>query len=171
VSYRPDVLQTKASSSGRCGFPFGHSSVSRTFCSSLHPSGRLSSPSGRLSVIDRASNFLSKIKYGKIAATIRATWIPVRSRYSLRQVRNSYSNVRSSTYHGPDSRSTNMEITCRRSTVRTAILMVRTREALVRKLLAVGVRLFGRQYLTVRTRLSNRKDFQRKSQNFGRTVI
>jgi hypothetical protein len=49
--------------------------------------------------------------------------------------------------------------------------MVRTREALVRKLLAADVKLFRRQCLTVRTRFSNRKDFQRKSQNFGRTVV
>jgi len=49
--------------------------------------------------------------------------------------------------------------------------MVRTREALVRKLLVADMRPSGRQCLTVRTRLSNRKDFQRKSQNFGRTVV
>jgi len=49
--------------------------------------------------------------------------------------------------------------------------MVRMREALVRKLLAADVRLSRRQCLTVRTRLSNWKDFQRKSWNFGRTVV
>jgi len=42
----------KHHSSGRRGFPSGHSSVSRSFYSSLHPSGRLSSLSGRLSVIE-----------------------------------------------------------------------------------------------------------------------
>jgi hypothetical protein len=82
VSYRPGVLQAKASSSRRCGLPSEHSSISRSFCSSLHPSGQLS-------VINRASDFLSKSKYGKIAATVWTTWIPVGTRYSLRQVRNS----------------------------------------------------------------------------------
>jgi hypothetical protein len=130
----------------------------------LYPSGRLSSPSGRLSVFDQASNLLSKSKYGKIAATVR-------TRYSLRQVRNSNSTVRTPVYHGPNACTTDMEIACRRSTVRTAILLVRTREALIRKLVAADVRPSGRQCLTVRTRLSNRKDFQRKSQNFGRTVV
>jgi len=156
---------------GRCGFPSGYSSVSKSFCSSLHPFGRLSSPSGRLSVFDQASDFLSKIKYGNIAATVRMTWNPVRTRYSLRQVRNSNSTVRTPVYHGPDARTTDMEIACRRSTVRTAIPMVRMCEALIRKLLAAEVRPSGRQCLTVQTRLSIRKDFQRKSQNFGRTVV
>jgi hypothetical protein len=99
VSYRPDILQTKASLSRRCGFPSGHSSVSRSFCSSLHPSGRLSSPSRRLSVIDQASDFLSKSKYGKIAATVWTTWNLVQTCYSLRQVRNSNSTVRTSVQH------------------------------------------------------------------------
>jgi hypothetical protein len=140
-------------------------------CSSLHPSGRFSSPSGRLSVFDQASYFLSKIKYGKIAATVRTTWIPVLRRYSLRQVRNSNSTVRTPVYHGPDARMTDMEIACSRSPVRTAILLVRTREAFIRKLLAADLRPSGRQGNTVRTRLSNKKDFQRNSQNFGRTVV
>jgi hypothetical protein len=42
-------------------------------CSSLHPSGRLS-------VFDQALGFLSKHRYGKIAATVQTTWIPVRTR-------------------------------------------------------------------------------------------
>jgi hypothetical protein len=48
-----------------------------------------------------------------------------------------------------DARTTDMEITCRISTVRTAIPMVRTCEALIRKLLAVNVRPSGRHCLTV----------------------
>jgi hypothetical protein len=163
VSYRLDVLQTKASPSERSGFPSEHSSVSRSFCSGLHPFRRLSSPSGRLSVFDQASYFLSKSKYAKIAATVRTTWIIVWTRYSLRKVRNFNSTVQTSAYQGPDARTTDMEIACRRSTVRTAILMVRTHEALVRKLLATDLRPSGRQCLTIRTWLSNRKDFQRKS--------
>jgi len=88
---------------------------------------------------------LSKIKYGNIAATVRTTWYPVRTRFSLRQVRKSNSTVRTLVCHYPDARSTNMEIACRRSTVRTAIILVRTPEALIRKLLAADVGPSGRQ--------------------------
>jgi hypothetical protein len=135
--------------------PSRHSSVSRSFCSNLHPSGRLNSLSVRRSVFNQASDFLSKSKYGKIAATVRTKWIPVRT----------------PVYHGPDARTTDMEIACRRSTFWMAILLVRTREALIRKLLAADVRPSERQCLTVWTRLLNRKDFQRKSRNFGHTVV
>lgn len=38
-------------------------------------------------------------------------------------------------------------------------------------ILVVDVGRSGRQCLTVRTRLSNRKDFKQKSQNFGRIVV
>jgi hypothetical protein len=100
---------------------------------------------------------LSKIQYGKIAATVRTTWISVRTRFFLKEVRNSNSTVRTPVCHGPDTSSIDMEIACRRSTVRTAIPLVWTLEAIIRKLL-------GR--VTVWTRLSNRKDFQLKSQKF-----
>jgi hypothetical protein len=122
-------------------------------------------------VFDQASDFLSKIKYGKIAATVRMTWIPVQTRYSLRQVCNSNSTVRTPAYHGPDAHMTDMEIACSRSPVRTAILLVQMHEAFIRKLLVTDVRPSGRQCLTVRTRLSNRKDLQRNFWNFGRTVV
>jgi hypothetical protein len=72
---------------------------------------------------------LSKIKYGKSAATVRTTWIPVRTRFSLRQesqfkynrpdvrstnmeIADLTSTVWTPAYHGPDARSTNMEIEC-----------------------------------------------------------
>jgi hypothetical protein len=57
---------------------------------------------------------------------------------------------------------TYMEITCKISPVQAAILLVRTREAFIRKLLAAEVRRSGRQCLTIRMRLSNKKDLQRK---------
>jgi hypothetical protein len=62
----------------------------------------------------------------------------------LKASRNSNSTVRTLVCHGPDTHSSDMEIACRRSIVRTAILMVQTREALVRKLLAADVRPSGR---------------------------
>jgi len=49
-------------------------------------SGRFSSTSGRLSVFDKLQDFFPKHSYGKIAATARTTWIPVRTRSSIRQV-------------------------------------------------------------------------------------
>jgi hypothetical protein len=79
---------------------------------------------------------LSKIIYGKIAATIRMTWIPVRMRFSLRQesqfkfnrsdvcqhgpevrstdmeIADSTSTIRMTAFHGPDARTVNMEIAC-----------------------------------------------------------
>jgi hypothetical protein len=135
--------QTKHHPSGRCVFPSGPYNVSRSFCSSLHSSGRLSSPSGRFLVIDQVP-ILSKCKYGKIAATVRTTWIPVRTRVSIKQVRNSNSNVRMSVCHGPDAQSTDMEIPCRRSTVRTAIPNGPDARSLIWKLLAANVQPSGR---------------------------
>jgi len=55
VPYRPDARQTKHSF-GRRVFSSRPFTVSRSFCSSLHPSGRLSSRSGRPSVFDQASD-------------------------------------------------------------------------------------------------------------------
>jgi hypothetical protein len=140
-------------------------------CSNLHTSRHFSSLSGRHSVFDQASDFLSKIKYGKIATTVRMTWIPVQTHYSLRKVRNSISTVRTPVYHGPDGHMTDMEIACIRLTVWTPILLVRTHESFIRKLLAADVRPSRRQGNTVWTQLSIRKDFQRNSQNFGRIVV
>jgi hypothetical protein len=74
-------------------------------------------------------------------------------------------------HHGPDARASDMEITCIRATVRTTILLVWMREASIWKLLAADVRPSRRQGNTVRTRLSNRKDFQQNFQNFGCIVV
>jgi hypothetical protein len=120
VSYRPDARHTKASFVRTKWI-----SVRTLVCIEKLlfqlASVQTTQQPVRTTLSDRASDFLSKRKYGKIAATVRTTWIPVRTRYSLRQVRNSDSTVRTSVCHGPDVRSTDMEIACRRSTVRTAI--------------------------------------------------
>jgi hypothetical protein len=72
---------------------------------------------------------LFKFIYGKIDATVRMTWIPVRTRFSLRQelqfkfnrpdacafdmeIADLTSTVRTPAYHGPDMRTTDMEIAC-----------------------------------------------------------
>jgi hypothetical protein len=62
---------------------------------------------------------LSKFIYGKIAATIRTMWIPVRTRFSLRQELQFKFNRPNVCQHGPDARSTDMEIADSTSTVRT----------------------------------------------------
>jgi hypothetical protein len=56
VSYRPNALQTKHHPYGRRAFLSGPFTISRSFCSSLHPSRRLSSPSGHPSVFNQASD-------------------------------------------------------------------------------------------------------------------
>jgi hypothetical protein len=58
-------------------------------CSSLHPSERFSSMYGRHSVFDQLWDFFPKHRYGKIAATVRTTWIPVRTYSSIRRVAHS----------------------------------------------------------------------------------
>jgi hypothetical protein len=140
VPSRPDARQTKHHPSRQRVFPSGPFTVSRSFYSSLHPSGR---PSGRPSVFDQASGsfqnyiwedccnrpddsaahpdalqysikllILSKIIYRKIAATVRTTWISVRTRFSLRQESQFKFNRPDVCQHGPDARTVNMEITC-----------------------------------------------------------
>jgi hypothetical protein len=72
LSIRPDDVFTPTGCqtdqhrpSGRRIFPSGPSTISRSFCSSLHPSGPLSSRSERPSVIDQLQIFPSS-EYGKI---------------------------------------------------------------------------------------------------------
>jgi hypothetical protein len=60
-SSRPDAKQTSIIRPDDVSFPYGPYTVSRSFCSSLHPSGHLSSPSGRLSVLEQ-SQILSKFQ-------------------------------------------------------------------------------------------------------------
>jgi hypothetical protein len=60
-SSRPDARQTSIIRSDDISFPSGPYTVSRSFCSRLHPSGHRSSPSGRLSVLEQ-SQILSKFQ-------------------------------------------------------------------------------------------------------------
>jgi len=113
-------------------------------CSSLHLSGCFSSPSRWHSVFDQASDFLSKIKYGKIATIVRTMWILVRTCSSEGKFLNSNPTVRMPVYHGSDARTIDMEIACSRSTVRMTILLVQKREAFIRKFLAADMWPFGR---------------------------
>jgi len=62
---------------------------------------------------------LSKIIYGKIAATVRTKWISVRTLFSSRQESQFKFNRLDVCQHGPDVHSTDMEITDSTSTVQT----------------------------------------------------
>jgi hypothetical protein len=53
VTYSPDTQTDQASSVRTTCFPILTFTVSRSYCSSLNRSGRFSSPSGRISVIDQ----------------------------------------------------------------------------------------------------------------------
>jgi hypothetical protein len=64
-----------------------------------------------------------------------------------------------------------MEIVYIKSTVRTTIPPVWTRETFIWELLAAEVRPSGRQGTTVQTRLKNRKEFQRNSREVDHTVV
>jgi hypothetical protein len=109
-------------------------------CSSLHSSGRFSSMFGGLSVFDKLQDFFQKHRYGKIAATVRTTWIPIQTRSSIRKVLHSKSRRPDASQHGQDACAPSIEIACIKSTVRTTIPPVRTRKAFIRKLLAAEVR-------------------------------
>jgi hypothetical protein len=86
---------------------------------------------------------------------------------SVKEIADSTSTVRTSASHGPDARIADMEIACWRIDVRTFIPLGPNARSLIWKLLVADVRLSGRQCLTVRTRLLNRKDFQ---QNFWKIL-
>jgi hypothetical protein len=93
-----------------------------------------------LSVRPKLQDFFPKHRYGKIAATVRTTWIPGWTHSSIRQVSQFKSKRLNASQHGPKERASEMEIACIRSAVRMTILPVRTREASIWKLLAADVR-------------------------------
>jgi hypothetical protein len=86
-------------------------------------------------------------------------WIPIRSRSSRRQVTHSKFRRPNTSLHGPDTRATYMEIACIRSTIRTTIPLVQTREALKWKLRTAKVRPSEQQGNAVRMRLKSEKIF------------
>jgi hypothetical protein len=83
-SSRPDARQTSIIRPDDVSFPSGPYTVLRSFCSSLHPSGHLSSPSGRISVLEQ-SQILSKFQKREDRSTVRTMQYPVQTRVSLRQ--------------------------------------------------------------------------------------
>jgi hypothetical protein len=78
-SSRPDTRRTSIIRPDDVSFLSGPYTVSRSFCSSLHPSGPLSSLSGRLSVLEE-SQILSKFSIWEDWHIVRTMWFPVRAR-------------------------------------------------------------------------------------------
>jgi hypothetical protein len=128
VPYRPDARQTKHHPSGRRVFPSRPFTVSRSFCSSLHPSRRLSSPSGHPSVFDQASdsfqnyiwedccNRLNNVDFCPEALFLKSRiviQIQPSERLSAWSGRafNRYRNC-GFDFNRPDARTINMEIAC-----------------------------------------------------------
>jgi hypothetical protein len=105
--------------------------------------------------------FSSKTHFLEISLTVWTTWTPVWTRSSIWQVSHSKSKRPDVSPLGPDARASDMKIVCVRSTVRTTIPLIWTREALILKLLAAEVRSFGRQGTTVWMRLKSGKNFSK----------
>jgi hypothetical protein len=140
MTYRPDAHQTKASPSGRCGFPPGPSSVSRSFklLQLLYVRTTLSVQSSfRISfqtqIWEDYCNRLDDVD-SRPDALIHKASIAIQIQTSKRQLAGSeracirYGNCvhqidRPNTHPpGPDARSLYMEITCRgRTTVRMTV--------------------------------------------------
>jgi hypothetical protein len=137
VSYRPDAQLSKAPAirttyhtvrthirlkhhlSRQRGFPSGPSSVSRSFELLQLASVQMIQQPVRttLSVRPKLQDFFPKHRYGKIAATVRAMWIPIPTRSSIRHVSQFKSRRPNASHHGPDARASDIEIGCIRSAV------------------------------------------------------
>jgi hypothetical protein len=176
VPYRPDARQTKHHSSRP-------STVSWSFCSSLHLFRRLSSLSGRHPVIDQLQIFFPSSNKGRLMQLNRRA----KNQNSNKTVRTSVSWSEGAfnrywncvfNFNSPDAylwwsgRELNRYgNACWRSTVRMTIPLGPDARSLIWKLLATDMRLSGRHSHTVQMQLSNRKDFQRKSQKLCRIVV
>jgi hypothetical protein len=168
VSYHPDAHQTKASFVRTTWIPvrtFLCVEKLQTAPSCIHLDDTVSRPNDP-QCSTKASRFLSKTQIwedrcnrpddvdSRPVELIHKASIAIQIQTSGRQ--SSWSG-RACIKYG---------IACIRSTVRTTILLVRTREASIWKLLAANVQPSGCQGNTVRMRLSNRKDFQTKFLEF-----
>jgi len=112
VPYHPDTSDTKHHSSGRRAFSVQTFTVSRSYCSSMYPFGRLSSPSRRLSVIDQI-RILSKFNLREECFN-RPDDVDSRpdARATNMEIADLTSTVRMPALHGPDVRIADMEIAC-----------------------------------------------------------
>jgi hypothetical protein len=106
VSYRPHSHQTKASSIRTTWIPvqtFLYVEKLRTALACIRPDDSAARPDdSRCSI--KLQDFFPKHKYGKIAVTVRTTWIPVWMRSSIRQVSQFKSRRSDASHHGQDAR-------------------------------------------------------------------
>jgi hypothetical protein len=84
VSFRPDIRQTSIICLDDVLLPPGHLHRIEKFLYQLPPSGRFSSTSGRLSVLERFTNSF-QVQERKDQSTIWTMWYPVRTRIFVRQ--------------------------------------------------------------------------------------
>jgi hypothetical protein len=127
VPSRPDASQTKHHPSGRRAFSVRTSTVSRSYYSSLYPSRCLSSPSGRLSVIDQ---------------------LQILSKFNLRE---DFFNRPDDVDSRPDALIHKARITIQISPSGRQSALVQTRVHQLRKL-SIRLQLSGRLPIMVRTR-------------------
>jgi hypothetical protein len=93
-------------------FPSRPSSVSRSFELFQLASVLTFQQHFRMTLsVRQAKDFFPKHRYGKITATVRTMWIPVRTRSSIRQVLHLINRPDNHSL-GPDAQSLNMETTC-----------------------------------------------------------
>jgi len=175
---RPDAQLSNASTvrthirlkhhpSGRCGFPSGPSSVSRSFELLQLASVRTIQQPVR-TILSVRSSFEISFRTQIWEDCCNRPDDVVSHPNALIHKASIAIQIQKSRQHGSNARASDMEIACIRSAVRTTVPLVLTREAFILKLFAADVRPFGRQCLTIRTRLSKRKIF---SEIFGRTVV
>jgi hypothetical protein len=144
----------------------------------LDPSGRFSSTSGRLSILERFTDSF-QVQEREDQSTVRTMWYPVRMRISVRQESQFkmncpdiwqlwsrrwyiiYGNWRFD-FNRPDARVSDMEITCWSLAVWTLLPHGPDAWILLWTLLAADVRPFGRSSHPVRTMFLYRKDFSAK---------
>jgi hypothetical protein len=84
VSFRLDVRQTSIICPDDVFLPSGHLHRIEKLLCQLAPSGRFSSTSGRLSVLERFTDSF-QVQEREDQSTVRTMWYPVRTRISVRQ--------------------------------------------------------------------------------------
>jgi hypothetical protein len=84
VSFRPDIRQTSIIYPDDVLLPSGHLHRIEKLLCQLDPSGRFSSTSGRLSILERFTDSF-QVQERENQSTVRTMWYPVRTRISVRQ--------------------------------------------------------------------------------------
>jgi hypothetical protein len=84
VSFRPDIRQTSIICPDDVFLPSGHLHRIEKLLCQLAPSGRFSSMSGRLSVLERFTDSF-QVQEREDQSTVRTMWYPVRTRISVSQ--------------------------------------------------------------------------------------